>query len=171
VAVVDYCMTSLYIKEQLLSIRKNIKLLESAQELLCSSILIENTEPNHQLYFDNFFSTYALFQWLKNKEIYAVGTIRINRFGNPPLMLDKLMKNKRRGFSQEVPSQNGNIIVTKWYDNKPVTLGSNYVSIGTEDKCSRWDKKTKACIDVQRPEVIQKYNQHMGGVDKLDFLF
>lgn len=93
------------------------------------------TEPNHQLYFDNFFNTYHLFQWLKNREIYAVGTIRINRFGKPPLLLDKDMKKKPRGFCQEVLSDNGNIIITKWYDNKPVTLGSNYVSIGTQDKC------------------------------------
>lgn len=128
------------------------------------------TEPNHQLYFDNFFSTYALFQWLKNRQIYAVGTIRINRFGNPPLLSDKDMKKKPRGFSQEVLSDNGNLIIAKWYDNKPVTLGSNYVSIGNQDICRRWDKKNKLYIDVKRPEIIQKYNKNMGGVDNLDFL-
>jgi len=128
------------------------------------------TEPNHQLYFDNFFSTYALFQWLKNRQIYAVGTIRINRFGNPPLLSDKDMKKKPRGFSQEVLSDNGNLIITKWYDNKPVTLGSNYVSIGTQYICRRWDKKNKLYINVKRPEIIQKYNKNMGSVDKLDFL-
>lgn len=128
------------------------------------------TEPNHQLYFDNFFSTYALFQWLKNKETYAVGTIRINRFGKPPLISDKDMKKKERGFCQEVLSDNGNLIITKWYDNKSVTLGSNYVSVGIKDICHRWDNKKKLYVDVQRPEVIQKYNKNMGGVDKLDFL-
>lgn len=125
------------------------------------------TEPNHQLYFDNFFNTYALFQWLKNRQIYAVG---INRFGKPPLLSDKDIKKKPRGFFQEVLSDNGNLIITKWYDNKPVTLGSNYVSIGTQDICRRWDKKNKLYIDVKRPEIIQKYNKNMGGVDKLDFL-
>jgi len=69
------------------------------------------------------------------------------------------MKKKPRGFSQEVLSDNGNLIITKWYDNKPVTLGSNYVSIGTQDICRRWDKKNKLYIDVKRPEIIQKYGR------------
>jgi hypothetical protein len=31
-------------------------------------------------------------------------------------------------------------------------------------------KKKKKYIEIPRPEVIEKYNSSMGGVDKMDFL-
>jgi len=34
----------------------------------------------------------------------------------------------------------------------------------------RWDKTKKEFVEVQRPEVIRRYNKSMGGVDKMDFL-
>lgn len=46
------------------------------------------TERNHGLYFDNYISTYQLFQFLEAKSIFAVGTIRVNRFANPNLPSD-----------------------------------------------------------------------------------
>lgn len=52
-------------------------------------------EPGHGLFIDNFFGTYNLFQYLHSKEIYTIGTIRLNRFANPPLMNDKQMKKKK----------------------------------------------------------------------------
>lgn len=53
------------------------------------------TEKNHGLFFDNFFCTYNLFQYLESKFIYAIGTIRVNRFANPRLPSDKDMKKKK----------------------------------------------------------------------------
>lgn len=49
-------------------------------------------EPHHGLYFDNYFSSYHLFQWLNQKSIMAVGTIRVNRFCGPQLLSDKELK-------------------------------------------------------------------------------
>ena len=34
----------------------------------------------------------------------------------------------------------------------------------------RWNKATKAFIDVQRPHIVDVYNRNMGGVDLLDSL-
>ena len=50
--------------------------------------------PGHQLYFDNFFSSYNLFEILRHNKINAAGTVRINRFVSPPLLNDKEMKKK-----------------------------------------------------------------------------
>lgn len=64
----------------------------------------------------------------------------------------------------------GKVILTKWYDNKSVLCASNYVSVGDNDTCKRWDKTQKQFIHIPRLEAIKLYNNGMGGVDKLDFL-
>lgn len=100
------------------------------------------SEPNHALFFDNFFSSYHLFQFLNSKSVYAAGTVRLNRFYRPKLLGDKEMKKKERGSAAECVSKDG-VVVTKWYDNKPVVMGSNFVGIGEQDVCRRWDKQKK----------------------------
>ncbi|KAJ8910560.1 hypothetical protein NQ315_008945 [Exocentrus adspersus] len=132
---------------------------------LCDRI----TEKGHGLFFDNYFSTYHLLQYLQSKDIFAVGTIRINRFLHPVLPTDKNLKSLGRGSSEVSVSKDG-IVITKWFDNKPVLVASNFVGIGTKDVCKRWDKASKNYIEVPRPESIKYYNNNMGGVDKVDFL-
>lgn len=127
------------------------------------------SEKYHGLYFDNFFSSYHLFQYLKNKCIMAVGTIRVNRFCKPKLLSDKELKHKGRGSFDIAVSDDG-IIITKWYDNKPVLIASNFVAAGKIDSCRRWDAASKDYVMIPRPESITLYNSNMGGVDKLDFL-
>lgn len=127
------------------------------------------TEPNHGLFFDNFFSTYQLFQYLTAKSIFAVGTVRSDRFANPKLPSDKEMKTRGRGSSAVCVSKDG-IVLTKWFDNRSVVTCSNFIGIGNEDSCRRWDKTAKEYIQVSRPEAIKFYNNNMGGVDKHDFL-
>ncbi|XP_031358741.1 piggyBac transposable element-derived protein 3-like isoform X1 [Photinus pyralis] len=127
------------------------------------------SESNHGLFFDNYFTTYNLIQYLDSKHIYCVGTIRANRFANPRLPSDKEMKKIGRGSSAVSISKDG-IVITKWYDNKAVLTASNFVGIGVADVCRRWDKTRKEYVQVPRPEAIRRYNSNMGGVDKLDFL-
>lgn len=93
--------------------------------------LVENLKPNkHFLFFDNFFSSYNLFCCLSKYKIFAAGTIRINRFNNPPFPKDKQLAKMGRGTSFEICS-NHNIALVKWFDNKAVQLGSNFISSGT----------------------------------------
>lgn len=105
-------------------------------------------------------------QVLKSKMIFAACTARLNRFSKPPFTPDKvLMKEKDRGFSEELVSDDGDVVLVKWLDNKTVSFASNFVGIGEEDKVKRWDKKTKNYINVNRPQVTKDYNSGMGGVD------
>ena len=62
------------------------------------------------------------------------------------------------------------VVLSKPFDNKCVSMGSNFIGKGQEDTCRTWDKQRKEYIQVKRPEVIKCYNMSMGGVDKLDFL-
>lgn len=135
--------------------------------------LTKNVEKNmHFIYFDNFFSTFQLFEILQKKQIYAAGTIRSNRFMNPPFLTDKQMEKLGRGSTFEISTNmpSCNIGLIKWYDNKAVSLGSNFVTSGETDKVTRWNKKNKNYEEVERPEVIRLYNTSMGGVDKMDQL-
>lgn len=140
----------------------------------CASVVLHLVNRldrrGHQLYYDNYFSSYQLLEILKERGINAGGTIRINRFSKPPLLSDKEMAKKGRGYSDSVVSENDQVVVVKWQDNKCVHMGSNFVGIGTSDKAKRWDKKLKRKIDVTRPEIISLYNSGMGGVDLLDQL-
>ena len=123
---------------------------------------------HHFLYFDNFFSSFNLFEVLKQKGIKAAGTIRVNRFENPPLMPDRELSKAGRGACDEVVSKCGNIVLVKWFDNKAVVLASNFVGIGQKDEIERWDKTKKTYIKVERPEIVKVYNTSMGGVDLFD---
>lgn len=128
-------------------------------------------EPNHLVCFDNYFSSYRLFQYLHNRQIFAIGTARMNRFAGSKLLAVKAMENKGRGSTDVNVNSDGRwVILTQWYDNKLVTVGSNFVADGEYDNCRRWDRKQKKYIHVPRPEAIRLYNKNMGGVDKLDFL-
>lgn len=100
----------------------------------------------HYLFFDNYFSTYQLFEIMCNRKINCAGTIRVNRFSNPTFMNDRQMKQAGRGSSDSVSSIDGKIRLVKWLDNKYVFLGSNFVSIDQEDEVERWNKITKRWV-------------------------
>lgn len=129
---------------------------------------IPESEVGHKLFFDNYFPSYQLFEVLKKKNIYAAGTIRINRFAKPRLPDEKEMKARGRGSSAECISSDGSVIITRWYDNKVINLGSNFVGVREEDQAKRWDKEKASYIFIKRPEVVRMYNESMGGVDLLD---
>lgn len=113
---------------------------------------------------------YHVLEILKARGINVAGTVRLNRFGNPPLLSDKEMKRQGRGHCDSVVSENGKVSVVKWQDNKSVHMASNFVGVGSCDTAKRWDKQLKKHINVNRPEVISLYNNGMGGVDLLDQL-
>ncbi|XP_049961749.1 piggyBac transposable element-derived protein 4-like [Schistocerca serialis cubense] len=94
----------------------------------------------HKIYFDNFFSSYKLFQALNQEKICAAGTVRVNHFASPRLIPDKEAMKKERGFSEEICSAD-DITLVKWVDNKTVVLGTNFIGKREIDKVERWGKK------------------------------
>lgn len=130
----------------------------------------ERYRPGQFLFFDNYFTTYNLLELLAIDGIKAAGTVRINRFGKPPLTNSKEIKKLGRGSSEEIVSVDEQIVLTRWYDNKDVFFGSNFVGLGQKDLVERWDGNQKKYIKIERPEVVKLYNQSMGGVDKFDQL-
>ncbi|KAG5894014.1 hypothetical protein JTB14_031014 [Gonioctena quinquepunctata] len=120
-------------------------------------------------YSDNHLTSYYLLHILNQKSIFPAGTARLNRFSKPlPTDVADFFK-KERGSTEQIISTDG-IVVTRWLDNKPVVMVPNFVGVGTENFVKRWDRRTKSFIDVNRPEVIQKYDRSMGGIDETDAL-
>ncbi|XP_036963569.1 piggyBac transposable element-derived protein 3-like [Acanthopagrus latus] len=119
---------------------------------------------NYKVFADNYFTNY-----LREREIYYVGTVRMKRVKNCKMMEEKDLKAQGRGSMDHRVNQNGMIIV-RWCDNKAVNLVSSFVGITPQSEVKRWDRKTKNYLMVPRPGIVETYNRFMGGVDLLDML-
>jgi hypothetical protein len=94
----------------------------------------------------------------------ATGTILPTR-KHFPKELQVEAKNKERGWSKAL--QAGKIVSTVWMDKKPVYSISTDINADTKTTISRKQSDGKHS-EVKCPEVIKKYTQSMGGVDRLD---
>ncbi|XP_065583572.1 piggyBac transposable element-derived protein 3-like [Artemia franciscana] len=101
----------------------------------------------------------------------CVGTIRRNRFSGCELMDEKEMKRFCMGHVDWRVEKSTEVCLVCWYDNKAVTLVSNYVALEPKDTGRRWDSFEKKYVEIQRPAVIKEYNKYMGGEDLADMLF
>lgn len=136
-------------------------------------IHLSNKIPNihgYKLFCDNYFTSLLLLHELRNKGIFAAGTIRQNRLQKCPLKSENELKKMGRGSSDFSVSENNEIVAVRWYDNKCVNMASNFIGIDPEDEVRRWDRKKNEYVMVKRPAIIRMYNASMGGVDKSDFL-
>ncbi|KAK9711703.1 Transposase IS4 [Popillia japonica] len=129
--------------------------------------ILENPQ-NHQVFFDNFFSSYKLFSVLCEQGFYASGTIRDNRTSNCPLESVKSIAKKERGTHDCAYDQRTGISMVRWNDNSVVTIISN--QFNSEPLCptKRYNRKEKKYVSIDQPHVIKLYNKYMGGVDLHD---
>lgn len=119
---------------------------------------------------DNFFSSIDLAAELRKKGICFVGTIRQNRLKNCPLTSEEELSKAGRGAFDFKLDTSIDVAIVRWYDNRAVTLVSNYVSTEPVASVKRWDKKTKQYIDIPRPHIVAVYNSYMGGTDVHNYL-
>ena len=123
---------------------------------------------NHHVYCDNFFTSIPLFQDLLHDKIYACGTIRSNREFFPQDFKSDLKKGfKKRGEYKLL--QSGNLVIALWQDTKVFTAISTNSQPNEIVEVKRKQKNGEKQL-VQCPELIAKYNENMGGVDKNDQL-
>ncbi|XP_039283290.1 piggyBac transposable element-derived protein 3-like [Nilaparvata lugens] len=134
--------------------------------------LIIPHDKNHKLFCDNYFTTVGLLVHLHQKGVLCVGTIRKNRFPNLNLPNEKDLKKSGRGTSIEHFSNvdGTDVSVVGWFDNKLVALSSTYVGENPKDTVTRFDRKNKKKIEIERPAIVKEYNRFMGGVDLMDMI-
>ncbi|KRZ71345.1 PiggyBac transposable element-derived protein 3 [Trichinella papuae] len=122
----------------------------------------------HELYFDNFFTSYDLLVKLADNGMRATGTVRQNRVaGATASMLSDtaLIKKGRGSFDYR---SDGKVYVAKWNDNSLVTVASNWQTHNPVHKSKRRIEGQRR--DINQPDLIRSYNNGMGGVDLLDRL-
>lgn len=125
---------------------------------------------NYQLYFDNYFTSLPLVEYLAKQGILSLGTVRRNRIPNCKLPVEKEVMKKERGFSMEYVADMDGIDVSNviWKDNKVVTLVSSFAGELPKAQVRRYDKANKKYINIDLPHIVGEYNRHMGGVDLID---
>ena len=131
--------------------------------------LTASLESKHyHVFCDNYFTGIDFISDLLEDGIYACGTLRSNHVHFPQELKPLTKKGlKRRGDS--AVCQAGNLVLSIWQDNKPVTvLSTNAQPIGNVSVQRRQKDGTR--VDVPCPESVALYNQYMGGVDKGDQL-
>lgn len=91
------------------------------------------SDVGYKLFFDNYFTSLPLLRALLGRTIFAAGTVRPNRCKKCPLKTERELKKNRRGSSDCMVTSDGTIAVTRWMDNKAVTMASNFVAAEAED--------------------------------------
>ena len=134
--------------------------------------MVENLPENKsfKIYIDNWFSSVPLIEELKKRKFWSVSTIHSNRMSNCSLLDEQTLKKKGRGSFDFKSDASSGVTIVKWYDNKSVHLASSYCGVEPIGTCKRWSKPDRKHIDVKRPDIVAKYNKHMGGVDLSDML-
>jgi len=125
------------------------------------------SNENHVVFFDNFFTSHRLLVELADRNIRACGTVRDNRTSKCPLMTNKAIQKKERGFYDY--RSDGTVLCLKWNDNNAVSFASNYYGIVPVHNAER-RVKTQGKTTVHQPHLIKMYNLGMGGVDVCDRL-
>ena len=116
---------------------------------------------------DNLFTSARLFRCLLDRGIHGTGTVRQNRVKDPLLSSD-LMNKQKRGYIEAAETVDGGLKLTKWKDNKGVTIMSTVYGVEPKDKARRWSAAEKKHIQVPRPAAVREYNRQMGGTDRMN---
>jgi len=134
-----------------------------------ADIVIRHSQAKyHQLLFDNFFTSISLIQSLSEKGVRCVRTISDNRSGgaSKTLLSKTGMKKKELGFFDYCCGVQ--IFMLKWQDNSTVTIASNSYTHMPVQSVRRYVTKSQSYEQVSQPNLINLYNNGMGGVDVMD---
>ncbi|XP_071391075.1 piggyBac transposable element-derived protein 3-like [Centroberyx affinis] len=119
-----------------------------------------------KFFHDNLFTSLALLDEMTKRGYGSSGTMRQNRLFDVPFKPQKDFKKLTRGTS-EVLTQ-GDKLLVRWKDNNIVTVATNMEEKYSETSVKRWNKERRAFDKVPQPKCINRYNEHMGGVDLHD---
>lgn len=142
-----------------------------------SNVVVRMSRPippnvHHKLYYDNYFSGMPLVAYLSKKKIHSVATVRTNRLPGHKTTTEKEMKMHGRGSFIEETAKFDDIDIhaVQWFDNKIVSLISDYCGTDPLLKVKRFFKSSNERKEIDCPDIVREYNRHMGGVDLQDSL-
>ena len=120
-----------------------------------TSIIPKEEATNHEICFDNFYTSIEVLKHLGDNSLKATGTIRENRTKKCPLISSKVMKKTtERGFTDYRFDRETRILVVKWHGNTPVSIATNYSSVYPVGNTTRHSHKLKKKITIKIPKVV-----------------
>lgn len=112
-----------------------------------SNVVLRLSRPipndrHHKIYYNNYFSLLPLISYLAKRKIHSVATLRHNRLPHYQGQTEKQMKQKGRSTINESTTKCDGIDIhaVQWYDNKIVTLISEYCRSRPITKVNRFFK-------------------------------
>lgn len=128
----------------------------------------ENTQ--RIVYCDNFFSSPSLFQFLRQNDIGACGTVRPNRRGMPTECKPSICKLKKGEKPKFWLNKEEGMIACTWQDTGRVTLLSTVNDNDLTVVNVRTKNADNGYRSVAKPKMVLEYNKRMNGVDRFDQL-
>ena len=119
----------------------------------------------YQVFFDNSLSTLSLFIKLQSMGVLPTATLCSIHVPGCPLMSDKDLKATGRDSFDYCLDLNSSLHVQKWHDNKEVILGLSFSTVKDSSTKRRWDSKKKDHCNMTYPDMVQEYNESMGGMN------
>ena len=118
-------------------------------------------QKGYIVYTDNFYSSPTLFRALTDQGFGACGTGRKDRRGIP---MSVTSTNLKKG--EVVSKREDRVLSLKWRDKRDVLMLSTFHDNSMVGKSRRSRMATGGVETIQKPRVVEDYNQFMGGVDK-----
>ena len=132
------------------------------------------TETGHHIYMDNYYTSPNLFLEMKLAGFGACGTAHVNRKEMPAAWKSRTGQKKNKVIMNkgEVRTENlGNgLLALQWKDKRIITMLSTIHYDKMVSKSRRSRSSTTGKENVQKPVMVDAYNNNMGGVDKSDLL-
>ncbi|KAJ8940578.1 hypothetical protein NQ314_010656 [Rhamnusium bicolor] len=127
-------------------------------EKVVLTLLREKFSVGHAIYMENSYNSVKLTEDLLDKKTYVTGTLRANKKGNPADILKYQLK-KGESINQH---NNQGICVMKWKDRREM------LAISSEFNGELEEVTTQRGQVQRKPQLINKYNNSMSGVDHAD---
>ena len=131
-------------------------------------VIAEHSDPlEHELLFDNFFTSYNLLVDLAAKNFKVIGTVRENRTLGASNKMKSLKEMKKSDRGTLYFRSDDVVYFCKWNANSIVNIGSNFLSHLPIETVKRRVKR-EPDVRITHPQLIKQYNNGMGGVDVVD---
>ena len=118
------------------------------------------------MYFDNFYTSPSLCERLHTMGFGCCGTVRLDRRNIPDTFKSAILKK-----GEIATFHDDELFGLKWKDKRVVSLLSTIHDDTMISKERRSRQAPGGVETIQKPLIIEDYNQYMGGVDKSDQLY
>ena len=123
-------------------------------------------EQGHAVYIDSYYSGVPLANELRQNETGVCGTVNVKHRGMP-WTLNKKSLPLCKG-DDLVFMRNGKLLAFAWHDVKRVSMLTNIYGNNCVMKQIRSKESENGFRDIKKPYCMDRYNQFIGGVDKMD---